>query len=87
MKNSFENKSVLLNLKWVCLVTLVVVLTSCQFKSTDIIIKDIRCEYRTNPLGIDNTSPRLSWKLSEDNQIRGQKQTAYQILVASSLEI
>jgi alpha-L-rhamnosidase len=85
MKNSFENKSVLLNLKWVCLVTLVVVLTSCQFKSTDIIIKDIRCEYRTNPLGIDNTSPRLSWKLGQENPVRGQKQTAYHILVASSL--
>jgi len=86
MKNSFENKSVLLNLKWVCLVTLVVVLTSCQFKSTDIIIKDIRCEYRTNPIGIDNTSPRLSWKLEGDAKVRGQKQTAYQIVVASSLD-
>jgi alpha-L-rhamnosidase len=86
MKNSFENKSVLLNLKWVCLVTLVVVLTSCQFKSTNIIIKDIRCEYRTNPLGIDNTAPRLSWGLVDKKQTRGQKQTAYQILVASTLD-
>jgi alpha-L-rhamnosidase len=37
-------------------------------------------------LGIDNTSPRLSWKLDQENPVRGQKQTAYQILVASSLD-
>ena len=47
---------------------------------------DLRCEYRVNPLGIDNTSPRLSWKLKQENPERGQKQTAYQILVASSLD-
>ncbi|GAA4950534.1 glycoside hydrolase family 78 protein [Algibacter agarivorans] len=38
-------------------------------------------------MGIDNTAPRLSWKLVEVNQTRGQKQTAYQILVASSLDV
>ena len=59
-------------------------LLSCKPSSVD--VTDLRCEYRVNPLGIDNTSPRLSWKLLEDNQARGQKQTAYQVLVASSLE-
>ena len=24
---------------------------------------DLRCEYLKNPLGIDRTNPRLSWKL------------------------
>jgi alpha-L-rhamnosidase len=86
MKNSLKNKNVLLNLKWICFVTLVVVLMGCQLKSTDITIKDLKCEYKTNPLGIDNTSPRLSWKLAQENPVRGQKQTAYQILVASSLK-
>jgi len=42
----------------------------------------LRCEYLENPLGIDATQPRLSW-IVESNE-RGQKQTAYQILVASS---
>src|SRR4029453_15211059 len=42
------------------------------------------CEYRTNPLGIDVIQPRLSWLLESDQ--RGQRQTAYQALVASSLE-
>ena len=42
----------------------------------------LRCEYRTNPLGIDATTPRLSWELQAEE--RGQRQTAFQILVASS---
>ena len=67
------------------LLTLVMCLTSCDSESKVALI-DLRCEYRTNPLGIDNTAPRLSWKLLEDNQERGQKQTAYQVLVASSLD-
>jgi len=45
---------------------------------------DLRCEYLVNPLGIDEVKPRLSWKL-ESNQ-RGQKQTAYRIVVSSSRE-
>ncbi|WP_299062786.1 family 78 glycoside hydrolase catalytic domain [uncultured Polaribacter sp.] len=49
-------------------------------------VNNLKIEYKTNPLGIDNTSPRFSWKLIEENQVRGQKQTAFQILVASSLD-
>ena len=58
--------------------------TSCE--QSFLIITELKCEYRIDPLGIDNTAPRLSWKLIDDNQTRGQKQTAYQILVASTLE-
>ncbi len=43
-----------------------------------------RCEYHANPLGIDEARPRLSWRLASDQ--RGQKQSAYRILVASSPE-
>jgi alpha-L-rhamnosidase len=46
----------------------------------------LRCEYKTDPLGIDVLYPRLSWKVHDPNHVRGQKQTGYQILVASSLE-
>jgi len=42
----------------------------------------LRCEYLVNPLGIDMLNPRLSWIL--ESHERGQKQSAYQILVASS---
>jgi alpha-L-rhamnosidase len=44
--------------------------------------KNLRCEYLGDPLGIDATSPRLSWIL--DSNQRGEKQSAYQVLVASS---
>ena len=44
----------------------------------------LRCEYRVDPLGIQAERPRLSWTLS--SPVRGQFQSGYQILVASSLE-
>lgn len=44
----------------------------------------LRCEYLQNPLGIDAPTPHLSWQ--SDNAERNWKQTAYQILVASSLD-
>lgn len=46
-------------------------------------IGHLRCEYLKNPLGIDALQPRLSWILETGE--RGQRQTAYQILVASGL--
>ncbi len=42
----------------------------------------LRCEYLTNPLGIDAAAPRLSWQ--SDNAERDWHQSAYQIRVASS---
>src|SRR4051812_31853721 len=39
----------------------------------------LRCEYVTNPLGIDTPRPRLSWQMSDDR--RGARQTAYQVVV------
>ncbi len=44
--------------------------------------KDLRCEYRVNPLGIDVVRPRFQW-VPRDPE-RGETQTAYQILVATS---
>ncbi|MEN8879700.1 MAG: family 78 glycoside hydrolase catalytic domain, partial [Polaribacter sp.] len=70
--------------KYFFLVILFTSFSACK-KSTTISLKDLKCEYKTNPLGIDNTSPRLSWKMEGDSQVRGQKQTAYKILVASTL--
>lgn len=42
----------------------------------------LRCEYLDDPIGIDARIPRLSWVV-ESHQ-RGQKQSAYEVLVASS---
>ena len=45
----------------------------------------LRCEYLTNPLGIDARAPRLSWTLRAVRpEARGLTQTAYQVLVAPS---
>jgi alpha-L-rhamnosidase len=44
----------------------------------------LRCEYLTNPFGIDAKQPGLSWVLAlTDPNKRDTKQLAYQILVAS----
>ncbi len=42
----------------------------------------LRCECRSNPLGIDSRQARLSWALT--SQERDQAQSAYRILVAGS---
>ncbi len=47
-------------------------------------VEDLRCEYLQDPLGIDTSEPRLSWTVQ--SQQRAQRQTAYEVLVASSPE-
>jgi alpha-L-rhamnosidase len=47
-----------------------------------VMTENLRCEYLTNPLGIDASSPRLSWIITSTR--RGEIQTDYQVLVASS---
>ena len=66
---------------------LLALLAVCYAKASqsDTAITALRCEYLTNPLGIDTAQPRLSWKL--ESKTPGQKQTAYQILVASSQQL
>lgn len=54
-------------------------------QSASILPVNLRCEYLINPLGIDVKNPRLYWQLTtNDTKIRGQYQTAYRVLVASS---
>jgi len=48
-------------------------------------VTDLRAGGRRNPLGIDETRPRLSWII--ESEVRGDKQAAYRILVASSREL
>lgn len=51
----------------------------------DLRVEGMRCEYRTDPIGIDVTKPRLSWRLAaRQTGQRGLSQSAYQILVSSS---
>jgi alpha-L-rhamnosidase len=62
---------------------MVLVMVTCLpvYGAKPLDISSIRCEYMENPLGIDNTSPQLSWILEGGQS--DQIQTAYRILVAS----
>ncbi len=47
-------------------------------------LANLRCEYLADPLGIDVAKPRLSWVIESTH--RRERQTAYQVLVASTPE-
>ena len=51
-------------------------------KGTAFRVTDLRCEYKTDPVGIDASRPRLGWRL-ESNR-RGTVQTAYEIRAAKN---
>ncbi|MCJ7681277.1 MAG: family 78 glycoside hydrolase catalytic domain, partial [Candidatus Aminicenantes bacterium] len=46
-------------------------------------VKELRTEYRLNPIGIGTPVPRLSWTLQSGE--RGDGQSAYRIMVAGSI--
>ena len=66
------------------LIALLSLMSCTAFAANDAELNSLRCEYHNNPLGIDITEPRLSWVSQSEK--RGWKQSAYQILVASSQE-
>jgi alpha-L-rhamnosidase len=57
--------------------------STSSFAFDGIGVENLKCEMLTNPQGIDVTKPRFSWQINTNE--RGVKQTAYQIIVASSL--
>ncbi len=60
----------------------------CAEKPDRIAAANLLCEHQRNPMGIDIASPRLSWQVvTTDARSRDQRQTAYQILVASTPEL
>jgi len=67
-----------------CFIAIVAVLSCIQVVvATD--VTNLRCEYLTNPLGIDMEKPRLSWRI--ESARRGECQSAYQVLAASTPEL
>lgn len=60
----------------------VVLLAPLASYSQNLKLYDLACEYLTNPIGIEVTQPRLSWKISAD--ARNTTQEAYQLIVAGS---
>ncbi len=66
------------------IIVALVSLLSNVLGATDMKTAALRCEHLPRPLGVDVPNPRLSWQLVSDQ--RGQKQTAWHVLVASSRE-
>jgi len=52
---------------------------------TSLRVVDLRCEFSADPLGIDVAQPRLFWRVESPE--RGQRQSAWRVLVASSPEL
>ena len=84
-----EKKRLLLKLIKISIILLVTATAMAVFRlcgsasaASDLRPADLRCEYLINPLGVDEERPRLSWRL--ESGTRGQKQTSYRLLVASS---
>jgi alpha-L-rhamnosidase len=67
-----------------CLPFSFLAILSCLAQSpvSSLKVEQLRTEYKTNPVGIDVTSPRFSWKLVSTE--RNVAQTSYQIIVSSA---
>ena len=47
---------------------------------------NLKCEFYEKAFGVDVNSPCLSWIIEDNTKTRGLKQTAYQILVSTTLD-
>jgi alpha-L-rhamnosidase len=77
-------------LLYLFIVSVVLLYGGCMrsVETTTMEVVDLTCEYLVDPLSVNTAQPRLAWKIRQDVAAkRGQLQTAYQILVASSPEI
>lgn len=83
MKNLFINAMPKIHMLLV-LVSFLIVSSACSTKPELPAPTELICEYQQNPVGIDQVHPQLSWKLPPSKN--GLMQSAYEILVASSLE-
>lgn len=69
--------------KAVFYVTLLLACSSCMNRQGNTQVVNMRCEYLYAPIGIDTSTPRLTWEL--DNQMETNvEQKAFQIGIASS---
>jgi alpha-L-rhamnosidase len=55
--------------------------TSAFCQESTATVASLRCEYLQDPLGLGVRDPRLFWQISSSS--RGERQTAYQVIVAS----
>jgi len=66
------------------IILLIYTILATTLFASGVTIQNLRCEYLANPTGIDIVNPRLSWIV--ESSLRGERQTAFEILVASSAE-
>ncbi len=62
-----------------------ILLAAVPFQAQAARLANLRCEYLANPLGLDSPKPRLSWVIESD--LRGERQTAYQVDVATNPQL
>jgi alpha-L-rhamnosidase len=63
----------------------ILILTLACAPGSSAAVAGLRCELSVDPLGIDVAQPRLSWISGGDG--RGQRQSAWQVIVASSADL
>lgn len=68
----------------VLLLLLASLVTPASASGAQMAVGEMTVERRQNPLGVDAETPRLSWELASEAQ--DQRQTAYQVAVATSGE-
>jgi alpha-L-rhamnosidase len=65
---------------------LLLLYSNCVFsQKAELKVQNLTCEYLTNPIAIENPAPKLSWQIKSLSN--STIQSAYNILVASSLEL
>ena len=80
--NNFFNTSLNWKSGTILTILFLALLSSCKSDNSEILeVNDLRCEYRINPLGIDNTAPRLSWKLVDQHQKEDKNNQRFKYLL------
>ena len=69
----------------IVLIAMQTIISCKNMDSSNLSVKNLRCDKQENPLGIDTSSPELSWQIESVND--SVSQTAYHILVSSSPEL
>jgi hypothetical protein len=64
---------------------ILILLLGVKSFAQQIVISNLQCEQKTNPLAINTASPHFSWQLQSAQ--RNVLQTAYRILVADKMEL
>lgn len=79
-------KKLLASLLLASLLLAVVLLAPRIAAATEVTPAGLRTEHLVDPVGIDVTEPRFSWRMDDPAHATGRAQSAYRVLVASSKE-